>query len=125
MKKTNSKKLSEQYDSMASMLNHIKSDIVAGEPEEDERLKWLMDKDYRNGVFEKEPKCILVIRTIGGSDLPLVPVCNRMAAYDEKIIQLGLRLAKEFKSNENVDQDHLDSIIGSLKRSILLKDIAK
>jgi hypothetical protein len=121
------KNIQEQYvsDSLDSVLDRIKNKIVAGAPEEDARLKWLMDKNYRNGVFEKEPRCIVVIKTISGNDLPLVPVCNRMAAYDDNIVKMGLKLASEFKDNENVDQDHLDNVIGNLKRIIIIKDRAK
>jgi hypothetical protein len=38
---------------------------------------------------------------------------------------MGLKLASEFKDNENVDQDHLDNVIGNLKRIIIIKDRAK
>lgn len=106
--------IKEEKNKMNSALKNIKQIAESLDAGVDERLKWLMDRDFRKKTFEEKPECYLVIRTTYGNDLPLVPICNRMAHDDPRIILGALLVAKSFLGDERVEQDHLDNIIKKL-----------
>jgi len=122
MKNNKSRLIYEQMGAIDDILSKVK-DMVGGGAEVDERLKWLQDKDYRNGIFEKEPHCVIVIRKLDGNDIPLVPACNRLAAFDPEILKVGLKAAQRFRRLEVIDQDHLNDTIGRLKKIILVSKV--
>lgn len=80
----------------------------------DERLQWLTNRDMRKKLFEESPKCYMVIRTAYGNDIPLVPICNRMALDNPKLILGAITVAKSFLGDERVEQDHLTDLINKL-----------
>jgi hypothetical protein len=122
MKNNKSRLIYEQMGAIDDILSKVK-DFIGGDAEVDERLRWLQDKDYRNGIFEKEPHCIIVIRKLDGNDIPLVPACNRLAAFDPEVLKVGLKAAQRFRRNEVIDQGHLEDTIGRLKKIILISKV--
>lgn len=113
------KRLSEQLDDLKNIVNRAQG-IVSDEEEIphhniDFRLKWLLDRDFRKSTFEENPTCYASIKT-ANSCIPLLPLCNRDAAKDPKLVAAGLAIAKSLVGVIGVDQEHLDKVIRSLSR---------
>lgn len=79
----------------------------------DQRLSWLLNKDFRTKHFEQHPKCYIMMKR-GGRDLPFFPICNRMGSEDPEVIKMSKAMANRLRGKEDIDQDELDTIIVKL-----------
>lgn len=109
------KNISEQLDDLKHIVD--KAQTIVGKPEDttnshamDFRLKWLLDRDFRQSTFEQHPTCFMSIRT-ADRNIPLLPICNRSAASDPKLLATGLGIAKSLVGVGGVDQEHLEKVI--------------
>jgi len=118
MKKDQIKTITLESNKIKTILKRVKKITESIEGGVDERLKWLTDRDFRKKTFEEKPECYMVIRTTYGNDLPLVPICNRMALDDPKVILGALVVAKSFLGDARVEQDHLNFIIDDLAKLV-------
>jgi len=85
-------------------------------------LKWLMKQDERNALFEKNPKCFLLLKYMG-RDIPMFPVCNRSGMIDPQMIALSLKMVDRLSANDRVDQDSL--VVTATKLKALQKKYSK
>lgn len=69
-------------------------------------LKWLMKQDHRNALFERNPKCFLMLKRMG-RDVPFFPVCNRAGAMCPKMIDISLKMIDKLSGNDQIDQNAL------------------
>ena len=76
-------------------------------------LEWLMDPKNREMMFEKHPKCWMPVRI--GRDVPFFPVCNRLGTIEPDVIDFSLRIARKLCKKDEIDQEHLQSIIQKLQ----------
>lgn len=111
------KTIKEQFDKASELVGQMK-DLANNATSMDYRLKWLMDKDFRTKQFEEDPKCFLVIRRTDGIDIPLIPVCNRMAFDKPIVVLMALAMAQSLIGHEKIDQDHLGDTIKKLSSMV-------
>lgn len=116
-RKSKYKTIKEQIERAEELINKMK-EIGNNNTSMDYRAKWLMDKDFRTKQFEENPECFLVIRKKDGIDIPLIPICNRMALDNPMVTMLSLAMAQSLIGNEGVDQDHLGDVIKKLSSMI-------
>jgi hypothetical protein len=72
-------------------------------------VKWLMSKKNRAHLFELNPKCVFIVNV--GTQIHHIPICNRSAMIDPKVIDFSLKLAYKLKDLENADQDQIKKVI--------------
>lgn len=108
------KKLNEQFQLLEELIKKI--DEVMSNNDSisyDYQLKWLLLQDNRKRLFEKNPKCFLMMKQMG-REVPFFPICNRTGSIDPSIIKLSIKLANRLSGNDIVDQDHLVMILQKL-----------
>jgi hypothetical protein len=79
-----------------------------------DHLNSLSDRDFRNKLFDGNPKCYLTIK-YKSKEIPFFPICNRTALEDPRIIKFSLKLAKKMVGKGDVDQEHLIVVIKKLE----------
>jgi len=77
-------------------------------------LKWMMKQDHRNALFEKNPKCFLMLKRMG-RQIPFFPVCNRAGITDPRMIDISIKMIDKLAGNDQIDQDHLIVIAQKLQ----------
>jgi len=83
--------------------------------EYDERLVWLLDRDLKKALFEKDPSCFITLSGYGRS-LPLImPICNRECIKDKKVVEFSLQIAKRLAGNINIDPVSLKTATAKLE----------
>ena len=103
--------LKEDFNEMDNILKGIKdyaSPVVI-----DDRLSWLTDRDFRYKLFEKNPDCFICIGK-NGYDIPLFPICNRMAIEDPTMVEFSMKLAKRMKDSGIIDRKDISRVIAQL-----------
>jgi hypothetical protein len=103
--------IKEDFNEIGSILNGIKDQTNAVSV--DSRLSWLMDKDLRYKLFEKNPDCFICIGK-NGYDIPIFPICNRMALEDPAMIDFSIRLAKRMLQSGVLDRNDMSRIIAQI-----------
>ncbi len=79
--------------------------------------RWLVDKPYRERIFEDHPECFLTVRMMyGSSQLPFFPICNRSAVNNREILQKAIEIAKGFQQDPRIDQRSLTEVIVKLSK---------
>lgn len=78
------------------------------------KLQWLLNKDARKELFERNPKAFLPIKM--DEEIPFFPITNRMGMHDPDVITFSLKLANRLKGDPRIDQDHLYMIVTKLER---------
>ena len=72
-------------------------------------IEWLMSKKNREQLFELNPKCVLTVNV--GTQVHYIPICNRSAMSDPKVIDFSLKLAKRLEGNAKADQEQVKKVI--------------
>lgn len=91
-------------------LNHIITPISFRD-----ELKSIMDRETRELLYEKYPKCWIPL-SVGGSLIPFLPICNRNGMTDSRMIDFSLKLAKRLNGRENIDPAMLKFTIYKLMK---------
>lgn len=91
-----------------------------------QNLQWIMNKDARDNLFEKYPKCFLTLRK-KGRDIPFFPICNRSGISDPDIIKFSMKLANRLKNRPEIEGEQIDAILVKLQNldSKFSKEIPK
>jgi len=105
--------LSEEFEILEQLLNKV-NDIVSPLSYRDE-LRSVMDRETRQRLYEKYPKCWLPVR-IGNKDVPFLPICNRLGAVTPNMIALSRKLIDRLNGREDVDRGMLEITIKKLDR---------
>ncbi len=71
-------------------------------------LDWLMNKDARDELFEKYPKCFLSLPY--RNDVTILPICNRKGMIDPNIIKISLKIIDKLEQRGSVNIDDLKCI---------------
>jgi hypothetical protein len=106
------KKLNEQFQLLEELIKKI-DEVMSNPINYEYQLKWLMSQDNRKKLFEKNPKCFLMMKQMG-REVPFFPICNRMGSVDPAIIKLSMKMVNKLMGNDVVDQDHLVVILQKL-----------
>lgn len=116
-------KITEDLERIAELIR--KADSLISPITYHDKMKWLLTKDARQQLFERNPKCIFPLKM--GREVPFFPVCNRQGMVDPDIISFSLKLANRMVGKEAVDQEHLYAVIAKLEasRKKYEKDIPK
>jgi len=91
---------------------------------EEEMKKFFMDRALLKRIYEKNPKCFLLLKKYGTHDPLLLPVCNRNAIHDKKFIRMSYRILQKLKEKIPFDQDELESVELKLSKLLLKYDKA-
>jgi hypothetical protein len=95
-----------------------------------EDYEYLYNKDLKDRLYGKNPKCFLKIKGIGRdtSDY-LVPICNRAGIVDPQILSISIKAIKKIMTDEvgEYDINTLTQILTRLQRmhSTYSQDIPK
>ena len=108
-----SKIFKEEFQRLEELLGKV-NDIVQPLSYQDE-LRSLMDKNTRQNLYSKFPKCFIPYNT-GNADGMLFPVCNRMGAVDPFIIKFSMKLANKIAGKEQFDKGPIEIILKRLER---------
>jgi hypothetical protein len=93
-------------------------------------FSYLYDKDMRDRLYGKYPKCFLQILPIGRdvSDY-FLPICNRGGIEDPKVVDISLKVVKRMIDNNvgKFDSNELQKVLNSLqhKYNVLSKTVPK
>lgn len=79
--------------------------------------RWLVDKPYRERIFENHPECFLTVRMMyGSSQLPFFPICNRSAVNNREMLHKAIEMAKGFQQDPRIDQGSIHEVIVKLTK---------
>ena len=98
--------------------------------DEKEDFEYLRDKDMRDRLYGRYPKCFTKIMPIGRdtSDY-MLPLCNRGGIEDPKVVEISLKVIQRMMDGNigNFDTNELQRVLNSLqhKRNVLSKTIPK
>lgn len=104
--------LNEEYKQLSELIRRANELI---NPEDS--LSYLLKKDVRDRLYGSNPKCFLKLLPIGRDTSPyLIPICNRSAMVDPKVISVSIKLIQKLMTSENpkFDSGTLQSILNQL-----------
>jgi len=110
MKKKN---LNEDFQYLDELLQSV-NDIITPFSFRDE-LAAVMDRETRQRLYEKNPRCFMPIR-MGNKDNYILPICNRNGATDKNMIAFSMKLANRMLDREDVDRGMLEVTLKRLNR---------
>lgn len=76
--------------------------------------RWLVDRPYRERIFEDSPECFLTMKRMYGPEIPFFPICNRSAINNRDVVKKAIEVAKSFRNDGRIDQSHLTEVIVKL-----------
>lgn len=101
-----SDKINEEFKHLSELIRRANELI---NPEDS--LSYLMKKDLRDRLYGKHPKCFLKLQPIGrDTSAYLLPICNRNAMVDPKVIAVSLKVVQRL-----IDQEHPKFDINTLQ----------
>lgn len=90
---------------------------------------YLYQKDVRDRLYGKYPKCFLKIKGVGREFPTLFPICNRHGHKDARVIDISRRVIKKMMASEGgeFNGNELHELLGKLDRmySVYSKEIPK
>jgi len=90
---------------------------------------WLKDKNFIKKFWDKNPKCFLKLNGYGDNEQMILPICNRMAMEDPKIIDISINIINKLsqRNDFNVDNEEVVLILKKLEflKNRFSKDIPK
>ncbi len=98
-------------------------------PEPDGDLEYLYNKDLRDRIYGKYPKCFIKMKGIGREFPTLLPICNRHGHKDPKVIDISRRVVKKIMSDKAgmYDGNETVEVLNKLDRmfNVYSKDVPK
>lgn len=98
--------------------------------DEKDDYSYLADKDMRERLYGKHPKCFLKLLPIGRSTQEyILPICNRAGIEDPKVVGISLQVVKRMIDGNkgSFDTNELQNVMNRLqhKHSVLSKTVPK
>jgi hypothetical protein len=98
--------------------------------DEKEDFEYLRDKDMRDRLYGRYPKCFTRIMPIGRDTKEyILPLCNRGGIEDPKVVGISLKVIQRMMDGNigNFDTNELQKVLNSLqhKHNVLSKTIPK
>ena len=104
--------INEAIEELQELIRTATSLVAAGTPHED--LQWLLDRNMAKKHLEDNPKCWIAIKR--GESNFFLPVCNRTAMVDPKVIAFSLKVTDKMHNDmQGVDLDEIEKIKAKLK----------
>ena len=98
-------------------------------PEPADDISYLYNKDIRDNLYGKYPKCFLKIKGMGREFDTLLPICNRHGHKDPRVINIARKILQKIMSDKQgeFDSNELTSILAKLDRmyNVYSKDTVK
>lgn len=96
----------------------------------EDSIAYLQKKDVVDRLYGKHPNCFMKLNRIGQDTSPyLLPICNRHAMEDPKVIGVSLKAIKQIIDNNsgNYDSGDLQRMLNQLqhKHNTLSKNVPK
>jgi len=92
-------------------------------------FSYLYQKDIRDRLYGKYPKCFLKIKGVGREIPTLLPICNRHGHKDARVINIARKVVQKLMSNTEgaYDVNELNELLSKLDRmyNVYSKDIPK
>lgn len=102
---------------LTELINSVLDQIYS---EEDEDFKkYYLDTEYHKRIYNQNPKCYITLKMYGNNDPLLLPICNRYALHDKKVLLTTYRLLQRLKAKLPFDQDELEYIELKLSRLLI------
>ena len=117
-------KIEERLQELGELIRNVAQNL-----EPHDTLKALNQKDLRDRLRGKYPKCFLSVKSIGGQDPDFFPVCNTAGMVDPRAIELSLRTVTKLMADDSgsYDSNDLTVLLSKLERmkSVYSKTIPK
>ena len=112
------------FDMLTELIRKVNNSLLPYGNED--KLLYLQQKDIRDRLQNKFPKCFLTIKG-KGRDIPFLPLCNRIGIHDPDIIKFSIKLANQMNGLEDIDQDDLSVVLTKLQKmyNTYSKDVVK
>jgi len=112
-----SKQLKEHYQVLDELIRSVALNL-----EPHDTLKALQQKDLRDRLRGKYPKCFLSVKPLGGQTPDFFPVCNTAGMIDARAIELSLRSVDRLMNDDSgaYDVNDLTKMLTKLQR---MKDV--
>ena len=112
-----SKKLKEHYQVLNELIRSVAQNL-----EPHDTLKALQQKQLRDRLRGKYPKCFLSVTPLGGQTPDFFPVCNTAGMIDARAIELSLRTLDRLMNDDSgaYDVNDLTNMLTKLQR---MKDV--
>lgn len=98
-------------------------------PEPSDDMSYLYNKDIRDNLYGKHPKCFIKIKGIGREFDTLLPLCNRHGHKDPRVIEIARKLIQKIMSDTTgtYDSNQLSRVLAKLDRmhNVYSKSIPK
>ena len=93
--------INEGFDILNELIRKVNDKLMPYGNED--KLLYLQNKNIRDRLQGKHPKCFLAIKG-KGRDIPFLPICNRMGIQDPDIIKFSIKLANQMNGSEDIDR---------------------
>ena len=108
------KDLEKDFEVLSELLRKVYLNVLPKEYNTTFLMK-LFDKDFKEGMLKKNPKCYLSFKG-KGREIPFFPICNMHGVHDPAVISFSLNLANKLKGAKYADPEHIETIIKKLNR---------
>ncbi len=83
-------------------------------------LKWLLNRDMSKKMMEENPDCFMSIKR--GNSGFFLPICNRLAIKDPRIINMSLKIVDRLGDDPEIDEEELSCVRFKLQRLLTRYD---
>lgn len=84
-------------------------------PEHADDVSWLMDKNLRLKMLEKNPKCFVSLVDRNNNPVNL-PICNRSAMTDPRMIDLSMKMVDKMQKDGKITPETGKPVMIRLKK---------
>jgi len=117
-------KVKEQLTTLTELIRSVAQNL-----EPMDSLKALQQKDLRDRLRGKYPKCFVCVKQLGGQTPDFFPVCNTAGMVDARAIDMSIRALNRLMSDESgaYDSNDLTKMLSKLERmkSVYSKTVPK
>ena len=101
---------------LEELIRKVDGYLLPQQPDDD--LDYLYNKDLRDTLYGKYPKCFIKIKGIGREFSTLLPICNRHGHKDPRVINIAKQVLQRI-INDNTgtyDSNDLTMVLNKLER---------
>lgn len=78
-------------------------------------IEWLTDKNMKRKFYDDHPECFVSIN-VPGYNPAFLPICNKLALQDPKIVSLSMKLVRTLNRMGKCDRHTRDVVLAKLVR---------
>jgi hypothetical protein len=111
------KTIQERFQTLNELIRTVATNL-----EPHDTIKALQQKQLRDRLRGKYPKCFLSIKAMGGQDPDFFPVCNTAGMIDVRAIEISLKAVSRLMNDTSgaYDTNDLSMMLAKLQR---MKDV--